>query len=267
MKSIFTYLSYKKYLKDYFGSSTIKGIQTKVANAAGCQPAYLSQCLNGKPHLTEDQCFQISVFLGLNPDESEYLLLMLRYEKAGYKTYRDFLKRSLMDLTNKNLSVKKTVRKAKKMSLADQTIYYSKWAYSAVHMLCGIPKFQNESAIAQRLQLEVHEVKKIIDELINIGLIKKKDSKIVPTERAIHIGSESPLIQLHHKNLRLMSIQESDKLKNNSLLYSSTITISEETFAQIKEILITSLKEVRDRIEVSEEEDIFCLNLDLFRVK
>ena len=62
-----------------------KGFMSLVAQAIECQPSYLSQVLNGKPHLTLEQSTRLNRFLAHEKSESKYFLLMVQLARAGTK--------------------------------------------------------------------------------------------------------------------------------------------------------------------------------------
>src|SRR5262249_55560726 len=89
--SPFAYSAYRPYLIALCDQPEAKGMRKQLATVAGCQPSYLSQALHGRVHLTEDHLAGIAEFLQLKADEAEFLLLLLREERAGTSVLRRML--------------------------------------------------------------------------------------------------------------------------------------------------------------------------------
>ena len=81
MHPIFETVDYKKFLKEY---SESRGFTyAEIAAAARVQKPYISAVLNGTNHLSEEQIFEIGQLFELHEDELEYLVLILRENRAA----------------------------------------------------------------------------------------------------------------------------------------------------------------------------------------
>lgn len=264
MANIYSFNSYKDYLKEVCEASATKGIKKKLAEAAGCQAAYLSQCLAGKVHLTEDHAYGASEFLGLSEEEQDYFILLVQLERASHFKFKNHLKKKIKKIREKNLSISKTLSAKKKLPLKMQAVYYSDWLYSAVHMLIGIRELQTKEALLNKLKVSEHRLNLVIEFLLTTGLAQKKGVYILPGERGVHLGSDSDFITQHHVNLRLIAIEAAKQRQPNHLQYSSTITISEESAIKIKEEILKFIQKIKEEIRKSPEEELYCFNIDFF---
>lgn len=91
---IYAYQSYRTFIRDAIEGA--KRVNTgmnysQLAKAVGVQKSYLSQVLAGKCHLNSDQLFKAAKCLGLDLEESEFLILLLEQEKTTIEERRLFL--------------------------------------------------------------------------------------------------------------------------------------------------------------------------------
>src|SRR5436309_16129314 len=83
-RPLFTYTSYKAYLIDRIEQNKdLRGYQSQLARAAGCQRSFLSQVLNGKFDLSREHAAELSRFWGLDPLETEYFIGLVDLARAG----------------------------------------------------------------------------------------------------------------------------------------------------------------------------------------
>src|SRR5437763_542470 len=133
-KNIFSYFDYKAYLHAVEHQGIYKGIRSRIAEAADCQNAFVSQVLNGEVNFSLEQAMKIAVFLGLNEDEHQYLLWMLEYKRAGTQELKKYFHNLMEGLREKNLEIKERVQIPQVLTAEAQATYYSSWIYSAIHV-------------------------------------------------------------------------------------------------------------------------------------
>lgn len=83
----------------------------------------------------------------------------------------------------------------------------------------------------------------------------------------VYLGNESPLIVKHHTNWRMKAIQKMDTRENDELFFTSPLSMSASDFAKIRELLAKAIQSSLEICKDSPAEDVFALNIDLFKVK
>ncbi len=266
MSLIFHHNNYKKYLKSILKNTNHRGFQKKMAEAAGCQPSYLSQCLNGSVHLTEDHVFAIASFLGSSVNEQEYFLCLLRIERASNYQFKNYMKKKLVDLKRVNMTVSQAVKESKTLGPKEQAVYYSDWSYSMVHMLVGIPEYQSLITLEKKTKLSFDRLREVIKFLVKYRLVYEKDGKFSPGDRSLHLKSNSEFIIQHHVNHRLLAVDCARKKDEDNLQYSSMITISKKSADILKTEILNFIKKAKEEIKASSEEEIYCFNIDFLNL-
>lgn len=98
-KDLFESVDYKQYLIDVLTSNTLggRGARTTLAQAAGCQLAFISQVLNGNADFSLEQADGISRYLSQNSKERDYFLLLVQYARAGTESLRAHFMRQIKE--------------------------------------------------------------------------------------------------------------------------------------------------------------------------
>ena len=150
--------------------------------------------------------------------------------------------------------------------MAEQSYYYSSWINAAVHLMAIMPSVKDLNDITGALNVPYEKVKASLDFLLSTGLIEKTKDGFKSGNSQLHLSPESPLLSHMHQNARQLVLEklqrsEAKDLKNN-LIYSSIISLSQEDFNRIKDILIVTIQEVKTIVHPSEEEILGVFNLD-----
>ena len=184
---IFEYSDYKHYVSDWLEGKE-RGAKSKIAEAIHCHGAYLSQVLNGNAHLSLEQADLMNRYLGHNTEESDYLLLLVSYARAGTQSLRQYYKKKMDQVTDARTVLQNRLEFKKTLPLENQIIYYSSWHYAAVHLLLSIPKFQSKEKVASYLKLPIEKVAEIIEFLETAGLVSQTHGKYQSGEVSVHLG-------------------------------------------------------------------------------
>lgn len=268
MKNLFDYKSYRQYLTDLCSSQGAqRGYQSQLARAAGCQAAYFSQVLKQKVHLTEDQIYSLTEEMQLAPAETNFLTLLLRFEKAGTEKLRKHLGREITQAKAEQNRLSSRVP-------ADQIIhsqedlgrYFSSWLPSAIHVLTSSKNYQSVDKIAERLHLPKEDVKEFLDFLVRMKWVQKTDQKYQYSAGNIHVPKESPLqssMQMTRRHIAMNSIVLNPA---DAIHYSSMFTLDLESFEELKKLTTSFVQKSAKAIDAGGTEELYTLCVDLFRV-
>jgi uncharacterized protein (TIGR02147 family) len=233
-----------------------------------CHPGFISQVLTkSKIHFSSESILKISEFLDLNSAEEEILVLLLEYEKAGSQDLKKFWAKRINLLKKENLKIEKQVSKlTTELDDKSKSTYYGHWSYAVIHMMVSLKEFKNEDSIIKYLGLSRKHVRKVIDFLMSKNLIVKKEDGLSVGPTRIHLPASSNLVSLHHRNFRQLSLNFLEVENDFNLHYSSILTLSKKDCLKIKELIIQLIKDKEKILIPSPNEDILCLNLDLFKL-
>lgn len=264
---IYKYLKYKDYLRIKIKeNSEIRGYQSKLAAAAGCQRPYISQVLNGSAELSLEQAMGLAEYWGLNENEGEYFLTLVQYSRAGTEALRKLLKSKIERVQEEQENLSKRFQKPSVKTIEAQASYYSSWLWSAIHILLTIPRFNNVDKIAKKLSIDESEVNAIILGLEGMGLVVKKGNGWRLTDIHIHLPKDSPFNCINHANWRNRAIQDVMMSQRGSLHYTGVHSLSLEDFEKVKQICLSSIDSAHKIIRPSKEEELVFLGIDFFKV-
>lgn len=267
-QSLFTFTDYKRYLVAALEerAQREKGQRLKLAKHLNCRASFVSQVLNGSQHLSLEQALLACQFLGLSESEVRFFLVLVNYGRSGTVALRKFYESEIKKNIKENTLIKNRVAAKRSLSELDQAKYYRSWVYAAIHMIVSIPKYRTQDAIAQGLGLPLPLVADCVEYLIEIGLLQKNGFQITQGERNLLIGADSPFHSRHQSNWRFKAIQSLDLVTPRDLHYSGVITCGLEDQTRVREILVETIKEIRELVQKSKDETLAVYNIDLFEL-
>jgi uncharacterized protein (TIGR02147 family) len=265
-KSLFTYESYKTYLRDSIKMAPRggHGYRQKLAEAMEIQPTYLSQVLKGNRDLSLDQGILLSEFLLLSKDESEYLLLLINHERAGSAKSERFFERLLENRRERFSRVKNRVKISGELTDEDKATYYSDVLYGAVHMAVTIPTLRSIQALATQLKATPERVRDVANFLIEKNLVEQRGGLFYPGTTLLFVDKSSPHVVSHHRNWRLKALEKAASRAPTDYHVSLGITLSEKDANFIRQKLAQMIEEIAQQVKESPEEKLMGFCLDFF---
>ncbi|MCX6123309.1 MAG: DUF4423 domain-containing protein [Proteobacteria bacterium] len=265
---IFSFNSYKKYLNSLVSSPDApSGARSKLARACGCHLSYLSRVLAGKGHLTTDQGLSLCAHYGFSDRETEYFLLLLEYEKVASVESRKFFKIKIEQHQRSQEDFSSRYDAAALSQTADETLYYSAWYWSAIHVLACCDGVHSVADIASRLSLQKDLVSFCLGKLEEMSLLQKIEGGWKNASRFRHLPKGSPLNAMNHSNWRQKAILDSQVNSTESIHYSSVQSLSRQDFERFRALVFSFIDSARDLVKSSGKDEIYCLNCDLFSIR
>mgnify|MGYP001288338792 FL=1 len=245
-----------------------RGVRKALSEAIGSPTSHISQVLNGNSHFSLEQAEAVNEFLGHNGRESDFFLLLVQRERAGSNSLRSRLDGQIDQLVEKSQVLKDRLGVKEGLSREDQVRFYSSWIYGAIHVMLAIPGLQSGEAISQHFGISLRRTIEILEFLESVGLARQASpGRFEIGEARIHLGNDSNLISKFHTNWRVRAIQSfDDENFEQSLHYSSAISISESDFKKIKAKLIQTIEEIKKTIRASDAEKVYSLSIDFFNL-
>jgi uncharacterized protein (TIGR02147 family) len=267
MISIFDFNNYRAYLHHWLEEArkSIKsGLKSRFAEAVQISPAMVSLILKGDKNMSMEQAAEAAEFLNLNDLETDYFLLLVEAGRAGSFKLQRKLGRRLREMQLQAKKIASRVKKDKDLSDEEKAIYYSNWTFAGVRNLSAIGKYNTPDRIAARLGLPVAQVLRVVDFLVDHGLLKNEGGSLSYGPAHIFVGADSPFVARHHQNWRLQGFRHMEQLTESNLFYTCPMSLSAEAVEKIRKLLPNTIEQVNKIAGPSESERAYCLNIDWF---
>lgn len=264
--SLFNYISYKKFVRNWIESQPKKGYGAykRLADFLNVSTTMMSQVFSGDKHLSLEMAAELSRYFGFNPKEERYFFLLVELERAGSKTLYDKLLKHVEELKAEAQKVIERVARDKELSQEDKAIYYSSWLYTGVRNLMATRVVSSAEQIASQMQVTVSQVLSIVSFLMDRGLVKKTNEGFQVVAKATHLGADDPLVIKHHQNWRLRGMQKMDFRDSRNLFYTGPMSLSAQDSDQIRKLILDFIQTTNKVVIESPSEVVRCLNIDWF---
>lgn len=262
--NIFHYSSYPEWLKAVGEQSRGRRGQHKaMAEAAGCQPSFLSQVFRGKTHLTPDQAAGLAEFWTFNEEETEYFLSLVHYERSGSKKYRRILKTKIDALRQANAQIGKRIQHRGNVKAEMQARYYSDWTWALIHIMTSVGRFQDPKQIAAALNIDVAHVLAVLKDLRTMDLVQQDGSRWTIGSNQLHLERGSPFHANNQRNFRHYMLGTLSHDRPDALHYCAAYGLSSKAYLRIRELILELIAEANEEVLASKEEQVACITLDL----
>jgi DNA-binding MarR family transcriptional regulator len=152
------------------------------------------------------------------------------------------------------------------LSEADTARFYSDWKYSAVHMMSTLQRKPNLNDIMDRLDLDRQEATKIINFLLETGMILEKNYKYHEGISKTVLTKTSPYLVQHLSNWRIKALSDLAKREENEIAFSTNFTLSKKDFETLRKQIVALVNSFMPLIDASPAEELAYLNIDLRRM-
>lgn len=253
------------------------GVIREASDALKIHSTYLSQILNEKAHLSQEQALRFAQWAGWNAIQSEFFLLLVLRDRSGTQELFAFYQQKLEAIRIQQRQVSARIQddttKTRTLSDAVKAEYYASWRHQAVHFMTQIPTASTASAIANALSLSERQVIESLTRLEEWGLVQR-----VPAKRDqewkwecrvpfLHIGRDSPA---YARSMASFRIKAADDFAQNrdpkGMFYTSVCVMDQATAVRVQEEILKVLSESRRWIEAAPSEQLQVLNIDFYRL-
>ena len=267
MTSVFDFDDYRQFLQHKRGENGhLRGFQSKMAAAAGCQRAYLSQVLNGHVQLTPDHAMGLARLFCLGDSELEYFMDLVNKERARSHQLKDWTERRLKSQRAARTNISRRFGASAFVENQDAVNYYAHWYMSAIHILVGIPNFRTASQISARLGLSFDVASEALARLEKMQLVESRGKSWFRTTESVHLSKNSPMNTVNHMNWRHRSVAAIQANRDDELHYTAIHSLGVKDADRIKKMLVECLDGTRAVVAPSPDEELVCLTCDFFRV-
>ena len=203
----------------------------------------------------------------LDRDSSEFFLDLVNRDKAGNdetrEHFQDRIKRRLTDRQD----LKRRLKIKDALTSDQEARYYDGWLPQAVHICCQLAGHHSIDSIARTLQVDEAKIDAVLQQLVTLGLVEESASGFRSLRDSVHLGKDSPLIGRFHSNWRLKTTDELlTTVGQRGSHYSSVVSMSHETAAKIRELILRHLEDSRALIIPSPPDELFVYCLDFYQL-
>jgi len=265
MPSIYDYLDYQAFLRDYIDVRKRDNSWFSYryfAAKTNMDHSNLIKVLLGKRHISKENALSIAEFLKLNTKEKDYFTTLVEFNKSRNEAKSKHLLEKLFTIKDVN---------PKKLD-PHQYDYYREWYHTAIYSLLDYYEFRGDyKELAAELNppITVKEAKESIALLEKLQLIHKEpDGRYVQSQKMITSGQNWLSIAIQNFQ------EETIKLALRSLTHHSrnirdistlTMTLTKSDIEAIKEITEQYRKSIIKVISESGPGDtVYQLNIQLF---
>lgn len=240
--SIFNYLNYREYLKDFyeFKKSSAKKYSYGVFSLrAGLKsPNYLKLVMSGSRNITANNILSFATALSLNDIETVYWENLVSFNQAKTDQQRRYYLVKLAHSPLPEGGARPPIRDIK-----DEWDFYSSWHHVAIRELVLFKDFKEEPvAIARALKgrISAAQAAQSVELLLRMNfLVRNAHGKLVQAERQVRYFNRDDLtnivIQQFHRSTAELAIDSLERDQVSDRDFSGlTIGVSQEALPKLK---------------------------------
>lgn len=245
-----------------------RGQYKRIAEHLGVHTTLVSQIFRDIKMLSLEHALALSEYFGLNPTETEYLLLLVQKDRAGTQRLKLLFEKQASRLRAQAQKLENRLPYDTVLSEADKALYYSEWYFGAARILTSIPGFSTAETLSKALDIPISNVNRILEFLLARGLcIEDKKGKLAVGPKRTFLESDSNLIGRHHTNWRMRAIEHYPRMTTQDFAYTSPLSISERGFLKVREELRVLAERVAKIVSDDDvQENLVCFNIDWLSV-
>ncbi len=267
MNSIFEYLNYRDYLRDYYEMKKEEGnfsYRLFSKQAGFSSPNFIKLVIEGKSKLSKTSAAKLAKVMGLYKASRKYFHRLVLLEQAD----------SIDDKMEQLAEMKQLTRDLKIHQLnSDQLEFYSSWHHPVVRELVGMLKGASDpQEICDHIipKIEVSEVVASIKLLKRLRMLKKNEFGELAPKDTIVSSEGMPMgnlvIRSTQKRLAELGGEAIEKVDPDERNISGlTVAVPENQLNAISTELQRCRRRIMEIAQNSEEADrVYRLNLHLF---
>lgn len=263
--TIFSMTDFRAYIQTWAHAKG-RGEYRRISESLSMHTTLVSQVLNGKKCLTEEQASRLCGYMRLNPLETDYFLKLVQIERAGSEQLKIIYNRHLKQIRNLAKKISNRVPESKELTEQDRAMFYSSWHYSMIRLLTMTKGKQTAEEISIYLELPISRVQEILSFLVSRGLCHVINGRYVRTDQNTHVEARSALAVRHHQNWRTKSLELHEKMRADDLAFTAPISMAKKDIPKIRKILLDAISEISNVVETSPSEEILYLGIDWIKM-
>ncbi|MBT3182056.1 MAG: TIGR02147 family protein, partial [Deltaproteobacteria bacterium] len=246
MVNVFTYLDYRKFLKDRFDEmkearSTFS--HRSFAKSAGFRSSnYILLIMQGKRNLSSEAIIKVAKALKLKKKEAEFFENLVRFDQSKMDAEKNFYYEKIA--TNRQYADARPLEKG-------HYKYYSHWYIPVIREMVLLDDFQDDPKwIAQNItpHITIQEARDALDVLLEIGLVERgSDGKLIQSDPHLTSGDEVQNLNIanfQREMIQLAARSIGETKPKEREIGSVTFAVSKENLPEVKKMI----REFRSRL-------------------
>ncbi|MBX2987561.1 MAG: TIGR02147 family protein [Bdellovibrionaceae bacterium] len=264
--SIYHHEDYKKYVTEWVENQPRQGFgeYRRISQALNVSTTMISQVFKGDKHLSLELAAELCEYLQLDEQEAEYFLLLVEANRAGSMKLRKRFEKQIKVRQNHAKKLENRIKNVHELTSDQKSIYYSSWLYSGVRMLSDLESFNDSAVIADHLRLPRPQIQKVLDFLLQHGLVVSEKNRLKLGPTRIYLSTSSHLANKQHQNWRLHAMNKMVQPDDDNFFYTVPMSLSREVADWIRRELPEFVEKVNAKVTPSKSEVVRCLSIDYF---
>jgi uncharacterized protein (TIGR02147 family) len=228
------------------------------ARDLGMPASKLSQNLRGLCGISVAKAEGIADKIQLRDDDRRLFLALVESQHARSRVARQQAATAL-----------EKIRRDKMDELsAEKFAIVRDWYHMAILEMSDMVGFRNDAAwIGSRLDLPVDIVKEALARLLEVGLLKEDEGRLVQTQMDLELPSGLPSrsVREHHKQILTKAIVAVDEVPVEEREYSTqTFAIARSVLPELKSLVREFQRQVARLSSQGEKDGVYALSIQLF---
>lgn len=265
--SIFNYLDYRDYLKDYYAHSkrtnpkfSYKYFAIRAQLAA---PHLLCMVMNGQRNLSRDVLQKVAKGLALRSGERHYFETLVAFNQAKAPEAKRYYFGLLSGL-----------RRGKPGTLlsAAQYEYLSNWFFPVIRELVAFPDFSDDprwicAKLARRIS--ARDARRAVETLLHLGLVTRTDDgKYLQTDAGLTTGDDVAgvaVVEFHEQMMALARDILKTTCGKRREISATTAAVSQQQFEEIKSMVRDFRRRVEDYLthNPGKPDSVYQINIQM----
>ena len=270
MKSIFEYLDYRQYLRDYYEEkkqTTPAFSMRMLAKQIGIRsPSFFKMVIDNQRSLSDAVIEKFTTALKLKSKEAQYFESLVLFNQSKTDKQRELHLSRMIKLRPQ----------IKSADLSKEQYEYFRFRYFVIiREMVALPHFQEDYEwIASSLtpSIRPHEAQHAIQSLIKIGLLKRdKDGKLMQQDASIATLPEVfsiELFNLHREWVKLAQERFPVVPPENRDYSAMTVPVPKSKVKNIKKMIADFRDEILAYLNTGDQEfeEVYQINMQMFPV-
>jgi uncharacterized protein (TIGR02147 family) len=266
---VLNYRSYRDFLRDELAVRITRNPAYSLramAQQLGIPGSSLCEVLKGRHHFSSERAGEIAESLGLDPQESQYFILLVQHERAKRDEARARLAARIDEIQSRK-------KQAVDLSL-DHFRLISDWYHYAIRALTELEGFRFTPAnVARKLGISLVEAEAAIHRLLKLELLEEDPAKpgryrkTAGNLRAQSVAPNTALRKYHRQLLEKAIASIETQNPDERLLQTQILAFSPEQLEEADRLTDEYFAKMSALSEKAPRKTaVYCLGSQLFRV-
>jgi len=268
---IYEFDTYQDFIKKYVEQQKTIGNSVTyqfLAQEMRMQKSYFSKILASNASLNLDQAYLLAQSIKLNPEQKDYLYLLIEYEKATLPELKKELKEKILKVRHEKSQTNQYI-KQDSIDFNSEEIqrYYLLAETQLIHIALSISRYQSSpQKLLFDLNISDSILQKSLKILEDLGLIEIGANKISLKKSGLHLPPSSPFYHQWSTQFKLKGIEKLKILEEQDKYnFTASFSGSDSEKEAIKLEFLKLLKKIEKIVKKGKNNHLYQIHFDLFK--